>query len=430
MEEDLSLIIVEFAGIFICLLCSVFFSSSETALTSLNLVKTQQIIDSRKRWTNNLLLWKNDPNLVLTAILLGNTIGNLLASFLTALLAVKIFGNLGEGISFVVLSLVVLIFCEQMPKIWAKHNAEKLAVISITILRFFIWTLYPFIKVLLYFLNTVTGKLGWNMTPRGENVTEEDLEYMINVSETEGNIELSKKEMLEKVLDLGDKIVRNIMVPRTEMVRISADATDEEIISTAIDSRLSRIPVYRKKIDDVLGVLHSKDLISAFGNKNGKIEILKIIRKPYFVPETKRIDELLQEFQKTHIHMAIVVDEHGGVSGLVTIEDILEEIVGEIRDEYDEDEDELITTRHKGIYTVNAKIPIDEIETILKIDLPENDYDTFGGFIADLMGKIPKTGDSVQYKNLNVTILEASSKKIIKMRVEKEEDTGEEDKAS
>lgn len=420
MEDDLSLVAIEFSSIILCLLLSAFFSASETALTSLNRIRALQIIDSGGRWASNLILWDNDPNLVLTAILFGNTIGNLLASFLTALLAVKFFDNLGGTISFMVLTLTVLIFCEQAPKIWAKHNAEKLAVISITILRFFIWIFYPIIKVLLYILNKIIGGLKWNIKPNGPHVTEKDIEYMISVSETEGSIELSKKEMLEKVLDLGGKIVRNIMLPRTEMIRISIDASDEEIISTAIESRLSRIPVYRKKIDDVAGILHSKDLLRAFGDEEGKIQLSKLIRKPFFVPETKRIDELLKEFQKTHVHMAIVVDEHGGVSGLVTIEDILEEIVGEIRDEYDDDEDELITSDNDVTFNVNAKISIPEIEKVLNIKLPDSDYDTFGGFVAHLMGKIPKTGDSVQYGNLSITIVEANFKKIIKMKVEKD----------
>jgi len=404
------------------LFLSAFFSASETALTSLSRLKTNQIIDSERTGADYLKLWRDKPNHVLATILFGCTVAELLASFLTALYATQNFwksGNIGEMIAFILITTIILIFGEVVPKVFAKHNAEKLAIPVIIALRIFYYFFYPVTELLMFISKTFIMGFGGTHSATGPFVTEEDIEYMINVSDSEGTIEPSKKEMLEKVMDLGDKVVREIMVPRTDMVTIELNSSYGQVQDIVINSRLTRLPVYDSNADNIVGILHSKDLIRSEKSDNIKTDIADIMREPYFVPETKCIDELLKEFQKTKNHMAIVVDEYGGISGLVTIEDILEEIVGEIRDEHDEDEDLIISDR-EGVLVINAKIDLNTLEKILEIEFPEDNYDTLGGFVVDLMGKIPKTGDRVRYKNFNITVLEASKRKIIKLKIEKD----------
>lgn len=408
-------------GIIISLMLSIIFSACETVLTSLGHLKVNHLIESGKKRGELLQLWLDNPNLVLATILIGNTIANLLASFLTALYAFRYFGKIGESISFGLLIFIILVFCEISPKTYAKHNAEKLAIVAIVLMKIFVWILYPITMVMMGISRGFIKMLGGKVSKEGPFITQEEIEYLIDVSDKEGVIEPEKKEMLSSIFELGEISVKEIMVPRTDMVSMSRETCFDEMLKQVIECQYSRIPVYDNKVDDIIGILHAKDLLQYWQKGEKPADIREIMRKPYFVPESKKVDELLREFQQKNIQLAIVVDEYGVTAGLVTIEDILEEIVGEIRDEYDE-EIELISNPEKGIYVVDAKINLNELEEKIGIEFPKNDYETLGGFVSDLMGKIPKRGDVTRFEKLKITVQEADHRRIFKLRIQKEEE--------
>ncbi|OGL45013.1 MAG: hypothetical protein A2W05_06870 [Candidatus Schekmanbacteria bacterium RBG_16_38_10] len=408
-------------GIIISLILSIIFAACETVLTSLGHLKVNHIIKSKKRGSELLRLWLDNPNLVLATILIGNTIANLLASFLTALYAFKYFGKIGESVSFALLTFIILVFCEISPKTYAKHHAEKLAIVAIVLMKFFVWIFYPLTMVIMGISRGFIKMLGGRVSKQGPFITQEEIEYLIDVSDKEGAIEPEKKEMLSSIFEFGEISVKEIMVPRTDIVSINRAIPFEQMLKQIIESQYSRIPVYDNRDDDIIGILHTKDLLKYWQKGEKPADIREIMSKPYFVPESKKLDELLREFQQKNIQLAIVVDEYGVTAGLVTIEDILEEIVGEIRDEYDE-EVELITNPEKGVYVVDAKINLNELEEKTGLQFPKNDYETLGGFVSDLMGKIPKRGDVTKFENYKITVQDADHRRIFKLRIQKEEE--------
>ena len=412
---------IEPVGVIICLILSVIFSASETVLTSLGHLKTKHLVESGKKRAKLLELWLSDPNLVLATILVGNTVANILASFLAAAYTFELFGKIGQSISFGVLTFIILVFCEISPKTYAKHHAEKLAIPAIFLMKIFVWLLYPVTMVLMSISRGMINLLGGKVSKEGPFITQEEIEYLINVSDKDGVLEPEKREMLSSIFEFSEISVKEIMVPRTDIVRISRETPFEEVVKQIVECQYSRIPVYEGKVDDVIGILHAKDLFQYWQRGEKPDDIGKIMRKPYFVPESKKVDELLKEFQQKNIQLAIVVDEYGGTAGLVTIEDILEEIVGEIRDEYDE-EVELISSPEEGVFLVDAKINLDELEEKIGVNLPKNDYETLGGFVFDMMGKIPKKGDVAVFENLRITVQEADHRRILKLKIQKQEE--------
>ena len=418
--DNLSIGRIEPVGVIICLILSVIFSASETVLTSLGHLKTKHLVESGKKRAKLLELWLSDPNLVLATILVGNTVANILASFLAAAYTFELFGKIGQSISFGVLTFIILVFCEISPKTYAKHHAEKLAIPAIFLMKIFVWLLYPVTMVLMNISRGIINLLGGKVSKEGPFITQEEIEYLINVSDKDGVLEPEKREMLSSIFEFSEISVKEIMVPRTDIVRISKDTPFEEVVKQIVECQYSRIPVYEGKVDDVIGILHAKDLFQYWQRGEKPDDIGKIMRKPYFVPESKKVDELLKEFQQKNIQLAIVVDEYGGTAGLVTIEDILEEIVGEIRDEYDE-EVELISSPEEGVFLVDAKINLDELEEKIGVNLPKNDYETLGGFVFDMMGKIPKKGDVAVFENLRITVQEADHRRILKLKIQKQE---------
>lgn len=249
-------------------------------------------------------------------------------------------------------------------------------------------------------------------------VTEEELHELMDASEEEGLINEEESEMIRAIFVLGETVVREIMVPRTDMACISNDAAIDELIATIITCGHSRIPVYEGTVDNVTGILYAKDLLKYWGEGAPEIDISKVARQPFFVPETKNLEELLQEFKRRRIHIAIVIDEYGGTSGLVTIEDLLEQIVGDIQDEYDAEE-ELIQAQADGSAIVDARLPIEEFEQLFAVEIDREKFDTVGGLIFYLLGRIPRTGDEVVSSGIRLTVLTAGERRIGKLRAER-----------
>jgi CBS domain containing-hemolysin-like protein len=259
-------------------------------------------------------------------------------------------------------------------------------------------------------------------------VTEEEIHEMMDASEEEGLINEEENEMIRSIFALRDTVVREIMVPRTDMASISADAAFREVLNSIIDCGHSRIPVFDGSIDNVIGLVYAKDLLKCWGMDESLFSLRRILRTPYFIPETKNLEELLHDFKKKRIHIAIVIDEYGGTSGLVTIEDLLEQIVGDIQDEYDLEE-EWLEEGEDGSAVVDARLPIEELEEYFGVEIEREKFDTVGGLIFHLTGRIPAAGEEVEVGSIRLKVLEADARKIKKVRISKLPETAEETEA-
>jgi CBS domain containing-hemolysin-like protein len=261
-----------------------------------------------------------------------------------------------------------------------------------------------------------------------KRVTEEEIQELMNAGEEEGLINEEENEMIQSIFALGDTVVREIMVPRTDMAYVTVDATVHEVLSSIIACGHSRIPVFDGSIDNIVGLVYAKDLLKFWGMDESAVVLKNILRPPFFIPESKNLEELLHEFKKKRIHIAIVIDEYGGTSGLVTIEDLLEQIVGDIQDEYDVEEEWLVEEAD-GAAVVDARLPIEELEEHFGIEIEREKFDTVGGLIFHLTGRIPAVGEEVENGSILLTVLEADERKISKVRItrlpEKVEETQE-----
>jgi len=254
------------------------------------------------------------------------------------------------------------------------------------------------------------------------HVTEEDIQSLIDVGEQEGVIDRDEHAMIDAVLDLGDTKVREVQVPRTEMVALDKDSSLEGALDTIIQAGHSRIPVFDGDIDNIIGILYAKDLLKSWGCTPQEIDLTKVLRKAFFVPESKAVNDLLKEFKTKRVHMAVVVDEYGGTSGLVTIEDILEEIVGDIQDEYDPEDEASIKTLDDRSHMFDARCTLDDFGEETGVVLERGDYDTLGGFITRVLGHVPATGEAFSYHGLEFEIEDADARRVTKIRVRKSED--------
>lgn len=247
-------------------------------------------------------------------------------------------------------------------------------------------------------------------------VTEEEIQELMDAGEEEGIINEEENEMIRAIFSLRDTVVREIMVPRTDMASVSADATVREVLATIIDCGHSRIPVWEGTLDNIVGLIYAKDFLKYWGMEDSAVVLRKVMRPPFFVPETKLLEELLHDFKKKRVHIAIVIDEYGGTSGLVTIEDLLEQIVGDIQDEYDLEEEWLVE-EPSGSALVDARLPIEELEQFFDIEVERDKFDTVGGLIFHLTGRIPRAGEEVETGGIRLVVVEADERKISKVRI-------------
>lgn len=255
-------------------------------------------------------------------------------------------------------------------------------------------------------------------------ITEEEIQEIISAGEEEGLINPRENRMIRSILDLRDSVVREIMVPRTDMACIDSNDTIQEVLAKIIACGHSRLPVYEGTVDNIIGLLYAKDLLKYWGMDVSSFDLRKILRAPYYIPETKNLEELLQEFRRKKVHMAIVIDEYGGTSGLVTIEDLLEQIVGDIQDEYDLEEERLLP-QPDGSAIVDARLPVEEMEEHFGIEVEREMFDTVGGLIFHLTGRIPRVGEEISMGDIQMTILDADERKIRRVRIERLKETGE-----
>jgi len=422
VDIDLGLKLV---AIVLLLVLSAFFSSVESAYFSLsrsNLDRLRESSDPRAKRAARLM---DNPRRLLATILTGNTIVNTAAAALAALVAVDIaepWGfnpNLAVTLEVILISGLILLFSELMPKLLALRYPEKWAVQSsggIALCRFL---MMPLAGPLAFFSASLARALGIKQ----QNVlalSEDEIRALVQVGHAHGALELEERRMIHSIFEFGDTIVREVMVPRIDVVAVDLNVPLDELLQLVISHGHSRIPVFNKTIDNIVGVIHAKDLLQVTHNP-ARYDLSKLSRPAFYVPEEKKIDDLLREFQAQKVHMAIVVDEYGGTAGLVTLEDILEEIVGEIQDEYDS-EQPLIKKLENGELLVSGRIGTYDLNEMQGQELvPESEaYDTLAGFVYSSLGHVPKKGEGFEHKGYRFIVDEVHGKRILRVRVVRE----------
>jgi putative hemolysin len=398
-------------GLLVLLVLSGFFSSAETALFSISKTKARHLAKSKHKAYLLIQKMKNDPHRLLTTILIGNNLVNVAAAAMATAVSFNLFPNHAVGIATGSMTFLILVFGEVLPKSIATRNNVLIAKIIIYPIYWLSILLYPAV-LFLNFIPKLTGKI--KKTPA---VTEEELMTFVEAVEEEGEIKEEEKELIHKIFEFDDTNASEIMTPRADMFVIEADK--ELKLDEIVKSGFTRIPVIEDNIENVIGILNIKDLFLHQAVSDKEIDVRRIMTKPYFVPENKKLDKLLHQFKKRKHHIAIVVDEHGGVSGLITLEDALEEIVGEIRDETDKEETHIV--EHKPAeWTVLGKSDIDEVNEVIGMNISDSrEYDTFSGYVLDTIGRIPDEKEKITIGSYVIIIEEKDGNRINEYTVKK-----------
>lgn len=403
--------IIQLVIVIILLSASAFFSSAETALMTSNKLKMRNLADNGNKRAAKVLKVTENTDKMLSAILIGNNIVNLTASSISTTLTLKIFGSKLVGIATGILTFLILVFGEITPKNVASKNAEKMALIYIGVISFLVTVLTPVI----FIVNTVAKFVISIFNKNGDDnnaVTEEELRAMVEYSHEEGVIENEEKKMIVNVVDFGDTVAGDIMVPRVDMVMVDEKSSYEEILQVFREERYTRIPVYEETPDNVIGILNVKDFLLIEDKENFIMK--ELLREPLYTYEYKKTSALMMDMRKTGANIVIVLDEYGITAGLITLEDMLEEIVGEIRDEFDADEDEGITKVSDLEYLIDGSTNLDDINDRIGLSLSSEEYESIGGLIMEKLGRLPVEGEIINFDNIVLTV-----KKMDHARIEK-----------
>jgi putative hemolysin len=395
-------------------------SGSESSFIAVNKIRIRSLLekgDSRARAVQKIL---DEHDKFFSAVILSGNLFTVLATSIGTALSLKYFGENGIIIATIMMTFLTVIFGELAPKTFAVTHSEKVSLLLARPLAFYIRLISPLVWIFKITSNLIIRMLGGKKKPISPFVTEEEIKTMINIGEEEGTLEEEEKQMLHKVFEFGDKVVTEAMVPRTEIVSISDDSTVGDALKLVLEEGYSRYPVVKENIDSVTGILYVKDIVKQMAQ--GKIEnytpITEIVREAYYIPENKMVTELLDEMQKNKFQIAIVMDEYGGTAGLITLEDIMEEIVGGLQDEFEamegEKEVEIIDERTS---IVAGQTGLDEINELVGSELVSEDFHTIGGFVFGLFRRLPKVGEQVRYHNLRFLILEMEDRKISKVKI-------------
>ncbi|MBT2758440.1 HlyC/CorC family transporter [Mesobacillus foraminis] len=410
------------------ILLSAFFSSAETAFSSVNKIRLRNYVSENRAGSKKALFISENFDDALSTILVGNNIVNIAAASISSKVATDIFGaSSGLIISTFGMTILILIFGEILPKSIAKENAESYSLRISGVLLFLIRLLTP-INYLFSKLKSFVSRTFSKNNEVVPSVTEEEIKVMVDISEEEGVINKNEKELVHRSLEFNEILIGEVLTHRMDMITIDVDQPIEEIKQIFLTERFSRIPVYKDNIDNIIGLLSEREFFAELVQHN-EVNIEKLLRKPMFVVKSMKIAALLPELQRTKSHMAIVVDEFGGTSGLITLEDILEELVGEIWDEHDE-KINIMTKLSDTLYEFDAQYPLDDFAELFSVPLPETGYHTLGGWIFESLERVPAEGEGFEYGNLNIMVQEVDNHRIRKIKVEiftpLEENVGEE----
>jgi putative hemolysin len=401
----------------ILLIFSAFFSASETALMSLSKIRLRHMVDSETKGAELINKLLKNPSKLLGAILVGNNISNIGASALATSLAINNSKNAASGVAIATaaMTIVVLIFAEITPKSLAAQNSEKISLKVARPISIITFVLNPLITVLIYITNTIIKILGGEIDKVKPFITEEELKTMVSVSHEEGVLEGEEKQMIYNVFEFGDSQAKDVMTPRTDMIVANINSTYQELINIFREEQFSRLPIYEETVDNIIGVLYIKDLIF-FEDGKEEFSIEKHMRVPYFTYEFKSTVDLFADMRAKRVPIAILLDEYGGTSGIVTIEDLVEEIVGDLEDEYDDDEDKIEVIKEDE-YIVDGDTKISMVNEMIGLNIESEDFDSIGGFVTGILGRLPKTGETINYNNTKFIIQSTSRNRIIKLKI-------------
>jgi putative hemolysin len=416
--------------VILLIIVNAFFAASEIAIISLNDNKVRKKAEEGDKTARRIYKLISAPSSFLATIQVGVTLAGFLSSaFAADRFATRLFDAIGidspamRTTSIVLITLAMsyisLVFGELVPKRIAQNNPERFSAKAVGIVTAVGTIMRPFVLFLTFSTNLVLRILGVNTSQSDKSVTEEEIRMMVDVGRESGNIHEQEKQMIENIFEFNDTAVSEIMTHRTNIVSLDVDAKYEEVLDVAINEKYTRIPVYEENIDNIIGILHIKDLLYlAVEGLKQPFSLRGMLRPPYIVPEFKNIDATFREMQRDRVQLAVVIDEYGGTAGIITIEDLLEEIVGNMQDEYDEEELS-ITSSNDGIFEVSGMATPEEVSIATGVDLPDEDYDTVAGLVINLLGRIPEEDEKpeVSYKNLLFQVLEMDEKRIARLRI-------------
>ena len=407
---------VMFASIVVLILLSAFFSASETAFSTVNKIRLRNYVDGGSTKAQRALEIAEDYDNVLSTILIGNNVVNIASTAIATILFTNLFGASGAAISTAVMTVLVLTFGEILPKSYAKENSEALALRFAGPLGMLMVVLQPVVWLFVQLKGLMA-----RFTGSGDNspsVTEQELKVIIETIEGEGVLEEQESDLVQSALEFDEIDAQEVITPRVDMIAVDIDDPIEETIKTVMESRYTRIPVYQGSTDNIIGILQARDLLESI-IRGGEIDLRRLLSDPLFVHKTKKISTLLSDFKRNKVHIAVVTDDYGGTMGIVTMEDLLEELVGDIWDEDEEEVEELVQVGENR-YEVTGDMNVYEMFEQLGVDDRsfDSDYNTISGWAMEMLEHIPDVGESFTYKNLTITVLEQENQRIIKLLVE------------
>lgn len=399
----------------VLLMMSAFFSASETALMTLSKIRVRHLVDEKVKGAELIQKLLDSPSKLLGAILVGNNVVNIGASALMTSIFIVNFGEAGVGIATAVMTVVVLIFGEITPKTLAAQNSEKLAFVVSRPISIIVYVLTPIIAILSVVTNAVVKLFGGKSDAKQISITEDELKTIVNVSHEEGVLEKEEQQMIHNVFEFGDTKAKDVMTPRTDMTSIDLTSTYQEVWEIFHTEQFSRVPVHEESFDNIVGLITLKDFVFQ-GKDTPDFNLATLMRKPFFTYEYKMTADLLADMRMARTQMAIVLDEYGGTAGIVTIEDLIEEIVGDIEDEYDEAEKE-IEVIQEDEYVVDGATRIDSINELLGIHLESEHVDTIGGYVTTLFGTLPMINSEIEEGHIKFVVEHVEKNRIERIRI-------------
>jgi putative hemolysin len=401
----------------VCMFAAALFAFLETAFTALRLFKLKELKASVSKYKALFESWEKNPQRILITILIANNFAHVLTSVLISHIMQRFLGAIGLAVGVAVATVAILIFGEIIPKSFAKTHHEKLFGSCLWMINGLFRLLYPFVTCLLRIADLFFARLGGqHVLEKQEDISEKEIEFLIDYSDEKGLMETEKTEMLQNIFGLGQTQAREIMIPKNNVVSIDSNSSLHHAMEILSTSRFSRVPVFEDKDDNIIGIIHQKDVFDLLFKKVENATIASLVRPILFVPETKRVNQLLSEFLKKRMHMAGIVDEYGCLSGIITLEDILEEIVGDIADEH-EKINSLIVPLDQGGWLVDASVELDELADLLRIEFNAEDAVTLSGFLSERLQHLPKKGERLLYEGYYFQVQQANSRKVFQVLI-------------
>jgi putative hemolysin len=395
--------------------------ASEVAITRTNRVRAYRFVEEKRRGSASLVKIAENPAPFLNVVLLLTLLATIGGTTIATSFAVRHFGGVGEVLATIAMTLLLFVFADVTPKTFAIQQTDRVSLVLAPLLVGLGRLVGPFATGLVKLANLIMPGKG---LPQGPFITEHEILALAEVASDEEQIEEEEKELIHSIFEFGDTIVREVMVPRPDIVAIESDKTLRDLQALVLQYGFSRIPVFQDDLDNVIGIVFAKDVLKALHQGKLDMPLSDIVRPAHFVPESKKVADLLREMQQQKFHIALVTDEYGSVSGLVTLEDLLEELVGEITDEYDREEPGVVDLGN-GVFRVDGRVGIDEVNELLDVDLPDEEWDTVGGLMLGLLGSIPEQGQEVTFQNLVFTAEKVNGRRIAKVLITRKSEEAE-----